>query len=621
MFGVCWYPEQWPQNRWSVDLQQMGALGLEIVRIGEFAWSWYEPRRGQFQWEGLDHAVAACTEAGLGVVLGTPTATPPVWLVRERPEVLSVGPDGRRRAPGSRRHTCPTSPEYIKESVRVVTALAERYGKLPGVVAWQVDNEPGNHDSARCWCDACQRAFRAWVADRYVTIEKLNVAWGTAFWSGTYASFDEVALPVPTMTAQNPALELAHWRFASDQVVVGLAQQVEVLAATSPGRATTTNLYVDDRAVDAVDVARVHDVAAIDSYPHGVAGPHVVAALLDRARGQSVVPDSTRSGAWVMEQQPGRINWTPTNPEVPPGQVRLWGWQALMHGMHALVFFRWRAARAGQEQYHTGLLRHDGTPDLGFGEARRLIEEVRAVDPELFVRPQAPVAVVHAFDDVFAVDAEPHVHGWQHLDLVVAAHEAAARLGLEVDVVPPDVDLTGYALVLAPALHLAVAERVDRLRAAADAGALVVLGPRSLVRDVDSVWVDQPAPAGLTGALGAWVDDAGATVGWPDGDAACPRVRVAACLQPMAAGRWAETLAVTADGVEVLAEYIDGWRSGRAAAVRRNNWAYVGSDAHAVWLAVLAHVTGRAVGHRGIEVFTRSGRQVTLDHNRLTLSA
>lgn len=629
VFGVCWYPEQWSRDRWPVDVQQMVDLGLEMVRIGEFAWSWYEPRGGEFHWEGLDQAVALCTDAGLGVVLGTPTATPPVWLVRERPEMLSVGPDGRRRAPGSRRHTCPTAPACREEAARIVTALGERYGNHPGVVAWQVDNEPGNHDSARCWCDACAQAFRVWVADRYGTIEALNAAWGTAFWSGTYASFDEVTLPVPTMTAQNPALELAHWRFASDQVVAGLAEQVAVLAGLSPGRPTATNLYVDDRAVDAVEVARVHDVAAIDSYPHGVAGPEVVAALLDRARGQSLAPGATGDRAWVMEQQPGRINWTPANPEVPPGQVRLWGWQALLHGVQVLLFFRWRAARAGQEQYHTGLLRHDGSRDLGFHEVRRLITEVRTADPQLFARPPATVALVHAFDDVFTVDLEPHAQGWQHLDLVAAAHEAAARLGLEVDVVPPDVDLTGYALVLAPALHLAVGDRVDRLRAAADAGALVVLGPRSLVRDVDGVWVDQPVPAGLTGVLGAWVDDAGSTAVWPAwgrsvenpsaGVRSAPRLRVVGADAPKEADRWAETLVVTHDDVDVLATYLAGWRSGRVAAVRRGNWAYVGTDAHDVWTAILSHLTGRPVGPVGLEAFVRGGTRVTLDHADLSV--
>lgn len=616
VFGVCWYPEQWPTHRWAADLAMMADLGLEIVRLGEFAWSWYEPRRGAFDWAGLDAVITACADTGLGVVLGTPTATPPVWLVRERPEVLSVGPDGRRRAPGSRRHTCPTSLAYREEADRIVTALGQRYGEHPAVVAWQIDNEPGNHDSARCWCEACQQAFGDWVAARYGTVGALNQAWGTAFWSGTYASFDEVALPVPTVTAQNPALELAHWRFASDQVVAGLAGQRAVLAERSPGRATVTNLYLDDRAVDQFDVARLHGIAAVDNYPHGVDGPQVVAALLDRAR--------AGGRAWVMEQQPGRINWTAVNPEVPPGQVRVWGWQALLHGTDVLAFFRWRAARAGQEQYHSGLLGHDASPGPAYEEVARLIEEVRAVDREVLRRPPAEVALVSAFDDVFAVDTEPHVTGLQHRDLVTAAHEAAARLGFEVDVVPPDVDLTGYRLVLAPALHLAVPGRVARLRAAAAGGGVVVLGPRSLVRDIDSVWVDQPVPAGVAAALGAAVEDAGSTARWPGPGAAFdwagPLVGVRGHDEPVAAGRWAEILSVSADDVEVMAEYVDTWRAGRPAAVRRGRWAYVGCGAHEVWLAVLAHITGREVGPRGVETFDRPAGRVELDHRALSMT-
>jgi beta-galactosidase len=180
--GVCWYPEQWPESDWADDVARMADLGLRVVRIGEFAWARMEPRRDAWDLGWLDRAVEAIAGACLRVVLGTPTATPPLWLLRERPEIRLVGPDGRVRPTGSRRHTCPTSPAYREESARVAEVLAARYGTHPALEAWQVDNEPGNHDSARCWCDACQRAFRGWLAARHGDVDRLNAAWGQAFW-------------------------------------------------------------------------------------------------------------------------------------------------------------------------------------------------------------------------------------------------------------------------------------------------------------------------------------------------------------------------------------------------------------------------------------------------------
>lgn len=630
--GVCYYPEQWPRTRWPVDAAMMVETGLEVVRIGEFAWSVTEPERDRFAWEWLDEAISCLADAGLEVVLGTPTATPPVWLLRERPEVLSVGPDGRRRAYGSRRHTCPTSPAYREEARRITTALADRYGAHPAVTAWQLDNEPGNHDSTRCWCDACQDAFTRWLADRFAgDIDAMNEAWGTTFWSQTYRDLDDVRLPVPTMTGHNPALLLAHLRFASAQVVEGLREQRDIVTARAPNAAVLTNLYIGTLDVSGQAVGRLHGLGAMDSYPHGVRGPEEVAFLLDHTRGTALQPTegcAARGGrGWVVEQQPGGINWTPTNPHVPPGQVRLWGWQAALHGIDTLLFFRWRAARAGQEQYHTGLLRHDGTPDQGLAEARRLAAELAAAPAELLHRPEARVALLHDDEDGWALGIDPHREGLTHRDLVLAAHVGARRLGLDVDVVPPDVDLAGYSLVLAPALHLATGARVAALLAAADAGAEVVVGVRSLVKDVEDAWVQEPAPAGLVARVGARVDTWGSTDVWPEG--ADDPLRVRFGDDEVAAGAWAETFVTVQDEPlggdeegnggppEVLARFVAGQRDGAPAAVRRDRVTLLGASSPEAWTSLLASLTGLTPSHPSVEAFVRGGAPVTIDHRTL----
>ncbi|MHB8621531.1 MAG: beta-galactosidase, partial [Chloroflexota bacterium] len=356
--GVAWYPEQHPPERWADDTRRMARAGLELVRLGEFAWAVLEPSREQFRWAWLDRAIDSAAEAGLRVVLGTPTAVPPVWLLREEPEILSVGPDGQRRAYGSRRFNCPTAPAYRDASRRIVEAMARRYGSHPAIVAWQLDNEPGNHDSARCWCDHCEKAFHAWLRERYGTIDALNRAWGTVFWSGTYPDFEAVRLPRATNAAHSPSLLLAHRRFSAGQSLARVGEQRAIVAAEAPGRTIFANLPATEIAVDGRPFAGLGGVAAINLYPTGMGTPEDAAYLLDLARGHT-------GRVWVMEHQPGPINWTPTADPVPPGQVRLWGWRAALHGVETFLFFSWRPSRSGSEQYHSGLLRHDGSADRG----------------------------------------------------------------------------------------------------------------------------------------------------------------------------------------------------------------------------------------------------------------
>lgn len=583
--GVCWYPEQWPEADWADDVARMADLGLQVVRVAEFAWARMEPRRDRWDLGWLDRAVEAIADAGMRVVIGTPTATPPVWLMRERPEVRIVGTDGRPRAYGSRRHTCPTSPAYREESARVTEVLARRYGGHVALDAWQVDNEPGNHDSARCWCDPCQQAFRAWLAERYGDVDALNAAWGQAFWSMAYPDWGAVELPVPTMTVHNPSLELAHRRFASDQVRGGLAVQREVLQRHSPDVPTFTNLYMGDLDIDAAAVHRDHGLGAIDSYPHGLPGPAEVAFNLDLARGAALQPGEgveARGGrAWVVEQQPGPVNWTGDNPAVPPGQVRTWILDAAVQGIDTLLVFRWRMARAGQEQHHAALLTHDRRDTPAVGEVRDAIAQLPSLAPP---RARATAAVVADYADAWVLDIVPQTPGADHRTLAVAAHQALREAGHVVDVVPADADLTGYDVVALPAFHRVTEARLATVRAALDAGVTVLLGPRSLVRDDDAVWVDVAVPAGLTGLLGAHVVHAGSPVGWPR---ETPSSEVAVGGTAVVAGPWVDTYAVSAGDAEVLLHAAGGPLDGQPVVVRQRDLVAVGASSVEVWRAVL----------------------------------
>lgn len=485
MLGVCYYPEQWGHEKVPEDLRKMKDLGIRLVRVGEFSWSRIEPHPGVFSWGWLDAFFEEAQKVGLSVILGTPTATPPKWLVDRYPDILPVDQEGRVRRFGSRRHYCFSSPSYREETRRIVTAIAERYGKHPALVGWQTDNEYGCHNTARCFCPRCQKAFQEWLKRRYGTVENLNRAWGTVFWSQEYRSFEEVELPNLTVAEANPSHLLDYFRFASDEIREYNSLQVAILREHSPGRFVTHNFMGGFVAFNHFDVARDLDFASWDSYPLG----HVEWARRERSLAEyffrSGHPDIApfhhdlyrgvgRGRFWVMEQQAGPVQWAPRNLAPAPGMVRLWTLEAFAHGAEAVLYFRWRQVPFAQEQMHSGLLRPDSSEDTGFLEVQRVVKELEGLPLQRTQR--APVALVFDYEAAWFFEIEPLGVGISYLGLVHNFYTALRKLGLDVDICQPEDDLTGYRLVVVPSLPIlrrGVAERFATLQNP------VLFGPRT----------------------------------------------------------------------------------------------------------------------------------------------
>jgi beta-galactosidase len=483
--GVCYYPEQWPESVWADDARRMRDMGLSRVRIGEFAWSRIEPDPGHFDWAWLDRAIATLHEAGLEVVLGTPTATPPKWLVDSKPDILAWDAQGRPRRFGSRRHYCFSSPRYREEAVRICTAVSQRYGRHPAVVAWQTDNEFGCHDTVLSYSPAAAGAFRTWLAARYTSADALNAAWGTAFWSQEYRSFEEVDPPNLTVTEANPAHRLDYQRFASDEVVSFNRLQAGIIRSHSPGRDVVHNFMGFFTAFDHHAVSADLDAAAWDSYPLGFLDqgwddsatklfylrqghPDFAAFHHDLYRGCG------RGRMWVLEQQPGPVNWAPNNPAPLPGMVRLWTLEAFAHGAELVSYFRWRQASFGQEQMHAGLLRPDRRDGPAAAEVRAVADDIAGLP---LAKPQpAPVALLFPYEAQWMLDIQPQGEAFDPLRLAFEFYTALRALGLDVDILPPDAELEGYALVVAPSLPVLDDAFLDRL--AARPGP-TLFGPRS----------------------------------------------------------------------------------------------------------------------------------------------
>lgn len=522
--GVCYYPEQWPEARWPVDARMMVDAGLTVVRIAEFAWSKMELSPGHYEWKWLDRAIDILSGVGLQVILGTPTATPPAWLTAMFPDMLRVDANGRRRRHGSRRHACVNHPAYRDYSRRIVRQMAERYGRSDHIVGWQIDNEFGGGKTGRCYCDVCAVEFRNWVRERYQTLDALNEAWGTVFWSQTYFNWSEIQLPDEAIDKSNPSQALDFYRFSSDSYVAYQQLQLDVLRSLTDGFVTHNfmGLYRD---LDQFALARPLDFVTWDNYPtgnpdrwrqllyppgrddsrsdpvyaHDVGDPIITSMAHSLTRGLKGKP------FWIMEQQCGFINWGELNPGIRPGTTRLWTWHALAEGAEACLYFRWRPSRFAQEQYHSGLLRHDAEPAQGLvdvlalGEERKLMTDIAA---EPF---QADIALLIDYDDLWAIELHPQQRGFNYLRHLFVYYEALRRLGLQVDLVPHTAGLDAYRLVLAPTLHMPTPSLVERLTTYVTGGGTLLVGVRSGFKTRSNLVTDLPLPGALRKLAGVTV--------------------------------------------------------------------------------------------------------------------
>ncbi|HEV7256034.1 MAG TPA: beta-galactosidase [Mesorhizobium sp.] len=510
MLGVCYYPEHWPDDWWARDAQRMRELGISYVRIGEFAWSRIEPKRDDFRWDWMDRAIDVLGAADLKVVLGTPTATPPKWLVDEHPDILPYDEEGRVRGFGSRRHTTFSSKTWWDESRRIVEHVARRYGEHEAVAGWQTDNEYGCHDTVLSWGPEDRRAFRAWLRNRYQSADQLNEAWGSVFWSMEVNGFDEVALPNLTVTEAAPAARLDFRRFHSEQVAAYDRMQRDILRKHSPGRFVTHNFMGFFTEFDHWQAAEGLDFASWDSYPIGFVERFPFSEEERGRWAQTSHPDIApfhhdlyrgvgRGKFWVMEQQPGPVNWAPWNPAPKPGMIRLFTWEALAHGADVVSYFRWRQAPFAQEQNHAGL-NLAGLDELSQGgvEAQAVGRELTELG-ELPPVGQAQVALVFDYEAAWVTGVQPQGRDFDYGELAFRWYEAARRLGLDIDVVGPGMSLEGYRLVLVPSLPI-VSEAAERaLRAASG---VVLYGPRTGSRDRNFAIPSGLAPGPLRDLLG-----------------------------------------------------------------------------------------------------------------------
>lgn len=499
--GVDYYPEHWEEERWRTDARLMREAGISVVRLAEFSWCKLEPEEGKYDFSWLDRALDVLYGEGIQAVLGTPTATPPAWLHQR----YDIYPRDARRYPlgfGTRLQRCLNHPVMRRYSRLITEAMVGHYAQHPAVIGWQTDNE---FEANLCYCDICADLFRQWLQRKYGSLEALNKAWGTIFWSQEYTNWSQIPLPWVARCGQahNPSLWLDYRRFASESTVSFQREQVEIIRRLAPHHFITHNFMGLHDSVDYFALAKELDFVSWDNYP---GGNWKEAGHADLAH--EVMRGIKGKNFWVMEQQSGIPGWDRIGRRPAPGQIRAWAWQAVAHGADAVVFFRWRSCLYGTEQYWHGILNHDGIPRRRYREVARFAEEMNRLNAELdgtTIRHQ--VAILNSYEQNWALQIQPQVDGLGWWDQVRRYHYSLKRLGVGVDVVPLDTDLSRYRLVIAPSWYIVTEGDAQRLTDYVQRGGILVLNPRTGVKNEHNVCRTEPLPALLTELAGVEVDD------------------------------------------------------------------------------------------------------------------
>ncbi|MEV0175605.1 beta-galactosidase [Streptomyces sp. NPDC050803] len=474
-YGGDYNPEQWPESVRDDDHRLFGQARIDTLTVGVFSWSLTQPAEDTYDFTVLDRILDRAAAEGRRVCLATGTAAVPPWLARKYPEVGRTDFEGRRHRYGQRHNFCPSSPAYRRLATAMAGRLAERYAEHPALLAWHINNEYGG----TCYCGLCADAFRDWLRDKYVTLDALNDAWCTTFWSHRYSDFAEIEPPNaltehwrgPDHTAfQGTTLD--YFRFTTDALLGCFTAEKEAIRRYDADTPVTTNFMGMFRPLDYHRWAPHLDFASWDSYPPLDAPPTWPALAHDLMRG-------LKDGApfWLMEQTPSTTACRDVNPLRRPGELRLATFQAVAHGADAALYFQMRASRGACEKYHGAVIGHAGRDDT------RVFREVTEIGAELELlggatlgaRTPARTALLFDWDSWWALEiSDGPSRLVKYQEVVHAYYRAAREAGADMDVVPQTADLTPYDVVLAPVLHMVKGDLAERLEAVAARGGTVL---------------------------------------------------------------------------------------------------------------------------------------------------
>ncbi|MFE6624423.1 beta-galactosidase [Streptomyces sp. NPDC057740] len=609
-YGGDYNPEQWPEEVWAEDMRLMREAGVTMVSVGIFSWALLEPAEGEYDFSRMDKILALLHENGIAADLATPTAAPPAWFFRAHSEALPVDKDGRRLSYGSRQTFCPSSPAYRTAALRIAGEMGRRYADHPAVVMWHVHNEYGCHN-VECYCDESAAAFRRWLRAKYRDdLNALNHAWGTTFWSQWYFAWDEILPPRVTGAAPNPTHQLDWRRFCSDEVLSLYTAERDVLRRAAPGIPATTNFMVNF-SIEALDYWRWAPELDIVSNDHYLRSTDPESEI-DVALCGDLVRSMAGSPWLLMEHSTGAVNWQPVNRSKRPGEMRRNALAHVAHGADGILFFQWRAAKAGAEQWHSAMLPHAGTDSRIWQDVVLLGADLRSLAEVRGSTSTAQVAIVWDWDARWALElpSQPSAE-LRYEDLVRDWYRPLWRAGVAVDFVRPDAsDLDRYKLLLAPSLYLVDDTSAANLTGFVERGGTLAVGFHSGAVDENCHVRTGGYPGAFREVLGVHGDELfpllpGQSVGL-----------TGEVPQDARADLWTERIRLT--GAKAVAAYADGPLAGVPAVTRHTYgdgtaW-YVATRPAPETLAALMERIRQESGVRpeceapaGIEVVRRRG--------------
>ena len=508
--GVDYYPEQWDPSLMEADMDAILEMGGNVIRIAEFSWHLMEKTEGQYDFSFFDGVIAKAKEKGLRVIMGTPTATIPAWLAKKHPSILSQFENGQRRAFGGRHVYCFNSPEMYEYSERIIRALVGHYKGEKQIAAWQIDNEIGHEGSDLCWCPRCQNAFQKYLEEKFDgNIEKLNDTYGTTFWSQEYNSFDEIPLPSETIATHNPALRLDWERFRSKSIVDFMDFQSRLVHEIDPDAVVMHDFPGGglDKHVSYADVAKSLDVVAYNNYP--VWGgqkepipPHEIAFGLDYIRGLK------GENFWITEAIMGAQGHDVTGFLPRPGQAVMWSYQGMAHGCSSMMYFRYRGAAKGAEQFCCGVIDADNRKGRKFCEVQSFFRDISRYAQAMDAPIRSNVAIVYDYDSLAAFRIQRQSILLDCQNEMKKLYKAFHDVNVPVDVVPAEADLSGYKVVLLPQMIITKPQFRARVEEFVLRGGTLVLTYRNAIKDADNnIPFGQIAPVGFTGLAGVSITE------------------------------------------------------------------------------------------------------------------